>query len=341
MNTTFEEKTILITGATGLLGSHLVKRFLEFKNCRVIALGRNLTKLQDVFDGCEGVGKLTLMEGDVSEGVPALEYDIDYIFHAASPIAGETIRDYPVSVIRPNILGTINILEYLRHKKKMAGHEGCLVVFSSATVYSNTTDKDRCVSEEETSVADNLDAANAPYSESKRMLEVIARSYHKQYGLNVKIARFSYLYGYSKHAPNTAFYEFMNKTQRKENLLLNSNGAPRRDNIYVDDAIEGLLCLCEKGISGESYNISSNGDKGNFAAIDEIAQVIASSANKNIKGNDMTVLFREKNTGRKQGLMLNNNKLKALGWNIQNSLEEGIEKTLKKYLSSNPVPKNE
>lgn len=330
----FENKTILVTGASGLLGSHLVKRLLNAKDCKIIALGRNLTKLQDVFDGYKGLGKLILMEGDVSVKIPDLDYDIDYIFHTAGPIAGDIIRDYPVNVIKPNILGIINILEHLRQQKEKSCHECCLVVFSSATVYGDTISDDNCVAEDKTDVAYALTASNAPYSESKRMVEVIARSYHQQYGLNVKIARFSYLYGYSKYAPNTAFYEFIKKSLRGENLLLNSNSAPRRDNIYVDDAIDGLLCICEKGISGEPYNISSCGEKGNFAAIDEIAQTIAHFANRNIKDANVQMSFKLTMQERKNGLMLDNNKIKTLGWSVQNSLEEGIAKTFKEHMSS-------
>lgn len=327
----FEGKTILITGATGLLGTHLVKRFLSFKDCTIIALGRNAEKLEEVFKGYGGDGELILMKGDVADEMPSCEKDIDYIFHAASPIAGDIIRNYPVSVIKPNILGTINCLEYLRKQKENSGREGKMVVFSSATVYSNISQKDCLVSEEETSIADTLDAANAPYSESKRMAEVIARSYYKQYGVQVIIARFGYLYGYSKQAPNTAFYEFINKSKRGESLLLNSNGAPKRDNIYVDDAVEGLLCLIEKGNAGESYNISSGGDLGNFAAIDEIAAAIAMAANNDIKDVNITVSFREHSDERKPGIALNNSKLKALGWSVRNSLEEGVRKTLISY----------
>lgn len=330
---TFDGKTILITGATGLLGTHLIKRLLAYKDCTIVALGRNIEKLEEVFKGYQGEGNLVLMKGDVSDKFPVYEKSFDYIFHAASPIAGDIIRNYPVSVIKPNILGTINCLEYLKQKKEEQGQNCKMVVFSSATVYSNTTTKDCRVSEEETSVADTLDAANAPYSESKRMAEVIARAYAKQHDVKVFIARFSYLYGYSKQAPNTAFYEFINKSLHGEGLLLNSNGAPKRDNIYVDDAVNGLLCLVEKGIAGESYNISSGGDLNNFAAIDEIANAIANAANKNIAGSDISVSFREHSEGRKPGIVLDNEKLKALGWCVENSLEEGVNKTLIAYIA--------
>lgn len=327
----FENTTVLITGATGLLGTHLVKRLLNFKGCHIIALGRRKNKLEEIFEGFKGNGDLILMEGDVADKIPEIGRTIDIIFHAASPIAGDIIRKFPVSVIKPNIIGTINCLEYLRHEKSEKGNDCKMVVFSSATVYANLTDKDYNIKEEETTIADSLDAPNAPYSESKRMAEVIARSYAKQYGINVFIARFSYLYGYSKQAPNTAFYEFINKAIRGEELLLNSNIAPRRDNIYVDDAIDGLLFLCEKGKSGESYNVSSGGDMGNFAAIDEIANSISIVANSSI-GSNVTVSFREQGDKRKPGLILDNRKLKELGWNINHSLEEGIEKTFKAYI---------
>lgn len=329
----FKGKTILITGATGLIGTHLVKKLLAFKDCTIVALGRSIEKLEEVFKGYQGKGQLILMKGDVAEEMPIYEKDFDYIFHAASPIAGDIIRNYPVSVIKPNIVGTINCLDYLKKKKEENGQSGKMVVFSSATVYANTTQTDCCVEETETSIADTLDAANAPYSESKRMAEVIARAYAKQYNIQVFIARFSYLYGYSKQAPNTAFYEFINKSLRGEDLLLNSDGAPKRDNIYVDDAVNGLLCLVEKGVAGESYNISSGGDMGNFAAIDEIANAIACAANKSISGATVSVSFREQADGRKPGIALDNRKLKALGWEVENSLEEGVSKTLKSYIA--------
>ena len=191
---------------------------------------------------------------------------------------------------------------------------------------------DYTASEENTSVADTLDALNASYSESKRMCEVIAKSYSKEYGVEALIARFSYMYGYSKQMPNTAFYEFVKKSLRGEDVVLNNSGAPRRDNIHINDAVDGLLTLCAEGQPGESYNISSGGDKGNFAAIDEIANTIAKVAHSLISGNHVSVSCKAEPCERKPGLMLDNNKLKALGWEIKMSLEEGIRQTMEAYI---------
>lgn len=101
----------------------------------------------------------------------------------------------------------------------------------------------------------------------------------------------------------------------------------------MNDAVNGLLCLVEKGIAGESYNISSGGDLNNFAAIDEIADAIAKAANKSIAGSNISVSFREHSVGRKPGIVLDNGKLKALGWSVENSLEEGVNKTLISYIA--------
>lgn len=329
----FEDKTILITGATGLVGTHLVKRLLTCKGCTVIALGRNIHKLESVFHGYAGSGELILMEGDVAEGIPCHDMTIDYIFHAASPIDSETIRNKPLTVIRANVTGTLNCLEFLKTQKEEKKREGKMIVLTSSTVYGNITSMDKCVVENDTQITDYIESPNAPYSESKRMVEVIARAYSKQHGLSVYIARLSYVYGYSKEAPNTAFYEFVNKSLSGEDIVLNRSDAPKRDNIYVDDATEGILCMVEKGIPGEAYNISSGGDKGNYAAIDEIAQEIATASNR-LKKQNINIVFKEEHRCRKPGLMLDNNKVKGLGWSVRYSLTEGIEKTLESYIKA-------
>lgn len=186
--------------------------------------------------------------------------------------------------------------------------------------------------EENTSVADCIDAPNAPYSESKRMIEVVANAYHKQYQVDVLIARFSYVYGYSKNAAKTAFYEFINKALSGENIVMNKSGLSRRDNIYVEDAVGGLLHLCEQGVSGDVFNVSSNGDMGNYAAVDEMAQIIAINANKLRCDARVMVEFKKESHERKEGLRLSNEKIKSTGWAISTSIEEGIYKTMKAYL---------
>lgn len=321
----FSGKVVLITGATGLIGSHIAKKLLELNKITVIVIGRNKLKLENTFQEYVNSGKIVFVEHDVSLPLPLSLGCIDYIFHAASPISGEIIKTRPLDVINSNLNGTIHCLEYLKNQGS-----GKMIVFSSATVYS-VNDPSHVAVESATSIAECIDGSNAPYSESKRMIEVVANAYHKQYHIDTLIVRFSYVYGYSANPAKTAFFEFINKALKGENIEMNNSGLPRRDNIYVDDAVEGLLHLCSYGLSGETYNISSNGDLGNYAAMDEIAEFIALGVNK-VNGTNINVMYKTEDCVRKEGLRLDNTKAKSTGWMIKNSLENGIMQTLLKYM---------
>ena len=229
----FEGKTVLVTGATGLVGSHIVNEFMQMDNVHVIALSRSEEKLKKVFGKYLEDARFRIIAQNVSEKINSDIGPVDYLFHAASPMEGKIIANYPVDVVSPNLVGTINCLEYLREQKEVKGKSGRLILFSSVTVYGNNTNNDICVKESDTKVADFLDAVNAPYSQSKRMSEVIARAYGKQYGIDIVIARLSTVYGDTCIVPDTAFYEFINKALKRESIIVNSSSAPRRDNIYI------------------------------------------------------------------------------------------------------------
>lgn len=92
----------------------------------------------------------------------------------------------------------------------------------------------------------------------------------------------------------------------------------------------------EQQDSGECYNISSNGELGNYAAVDEIANMIADIVNQNSDEDDIRVIFQNVNDSkRRSGIRLNNNKLKKLGWSPKISIEEGIRRTLNDLEKSN------
>ena len=319
----FEGKTILVTGATGLIGYNLVCRLLREGVSKVYATGRSLNKLECTFETFKDAVALHLIVYDAAQSLPEEIKDVDYIFHAAGPMERDIVLNKPVDVILPNIIGTINCLEFLKKQESETGKKGRIVIFSSVTVYNNPTSEDFVVTENDTNYAISLDAPTACYSESKRMAEVIAKSYVKQYNIDAVIARFSTVYGPTKNIPNTAFYEFIKKSILGQDIIINNSTIPRRDNIFIDDAIEGLIVVAQCGVIGESYNISSNGELGNFAAIDEIAQVVAAVANtgSKVKHNEMKVTKRG-------GLKLDSNKLKELGWKCETSLEKGIIKTI-------------
>ena len=115
---------------------------------------------------------------------------------------------------------------------------------------------------------------------------------------------------------------------------IGNSDLPKRDNIYIDDAVNGLLLICTKGVRGEAYNISSNGDLDNFAAVDEIAEAVAKVANEE-HGKNAKVKYDNPSTKpRGAGVKLDNEKLRGLGFTLELSMEKGIRETIHRYTNA-------
>lgn len=326
----FAGKTILITGATGLIGSNLVDRFMSMGDTTVIALGRNEDKLKSGFADYLDNPRFICAIQDVCQ--PLCLPDsimVDYVFHTAGATTSNVINERPLEVIDANLIGTRNCLELLRAQKGK-GVSGRLILFSSVTVYGNSFDEDQEVSEEDTHFAPLLDNPYAVYAETKRMSEVLALACSRQYGVDVVMVRLSTVYGPARFYPDSAIYEFIQRALKGEDIILRNSALPRRDNIYIDDALNGLIAVCTKGKSGEVYHISSNGELGNFAAVNEIAEIIAETVNR-MYGKMVSVQYETRaNSQRKPGVILDNRKTMTLGWYIQTGLSQGIKKTVEK-----------
>ncbi len=328
----FTGKNVLVTGATGLIGSHLVRAVLKAGAAKVFAMSRSEDKLSRCFADLQKNKKFAYLAHDVCQVLPALPAYIDYIFHAAGPMERKAIANHPLSVIGPNIIGTRNCLNYLvAQNDERAGAVGRLILFSSVTVYGNNTLVDRIVAEDDTDITGKLSAFNAVYAESKRMSEVLAKAYITEHQADVVIARLSTVYGPAFFTPDTAFYEFIVHAAQDKDITLHTADAPQRDNIFVDDAVNGLMTIALRGECGEAYNISSNGEKGNFASISEIAELAIREADDVFvrKGCAKVIYDQQTNVARRPGLKMDHTRLQSLGWSLQTSLSEGIRATLK------------
>ena len=332
----FSGKTILVTGATGLIGSNLIDTLMKIEGVKVIALSLTEEKLKRSFKKYIGNENFRYIARDISLGLEDIEETIDICFHAAGSTEGSKVSNYPVDIIMPNLIGIKNCCDFMVSQYKNKKIKGRLILFSSATIYANNTNEDLVVKEEDTNYTEALNGNNASYSQSKRMVEVIAQAYKKQFDIDFVTARFSYVYGSTVSIPNTAFFEFIKKSIRREDIVINKANTPRRDNIYVDDVVKALLIISEKGISGETYNVSSNQEKGNYLAIDEIASIIAEVSNdyysKMENFRNISAILNETTSKRNPGLILDNGKLKELGWNVETDFREGIRKTIENII---------
>lgn len=330
---------VVVTGATGLIGSEIVQRYMEMQDVNVVAFGHSKNKLEEIFAKYLGKNNFQIVSFDFSYDFDFLSLanskfnePMDLVFHAASPMSPSAISERPVDIIKPNVSATLNIFDAICEQKKNTGVSAKIVVFSSVTVYGYSVGREKSFSENETAQADVLDNWRNPYSENKRMTEVIAHSYIRQHGVDAIIVRPSTVYGYSHFMPDTALYSFIKNVLQNEDIILNSSGLAKRDNIYLSDAVDAMIKVTRDGVCGEAYNISSNGDLGNYMAVDEIAETISKIANDKFHKR-INVLYKEKKlvSARPFGIKLDNSKLKKLGWEPQFSFENGIEEALRKY----------
>lgn len=318
---------ILVTGATGLIGYHLVNYLIKADTTTVYAAGRDLSRLKYTF--AEILNRPNLCLCEYSKTLSHLDNigHIDYIYHLAGPTSPDDIKNRPVDVIQPNVIGLNAILDYAAREKRN-GYNCRVIVSSSVTIYPNNTNDDIVVSEEDSYCNSKAGDTALCYSESKRFAEMIVHSYQKQYGVDAIIVRIGYVYGYTKNIPHTTLYDFMNSAIRGEKIEIWNASLPRRDNIYIDDVIRGLIKAAMYAQSGEVINISSNGEKGNFASLDEMASIIYEAVYAD-KNEIATKLIIPEILKRKPGVCADNSKLQQYGWVLEYSLEDGIKKMIR------------
>ena len=114
----FKNKTVLVTGCSGFIGSNLIYKLMSIKNIKIIALGRNEKKIKNCFSIFLKKKKFKYIIHDISLPINFIKERIDYIFHCASPQERFKILNYPVDVIQPNLFGVINCMNFLKYQKK-------------------------------------------------------------------------------------------------------------------------------------------------------------------------------------------------------------------------------
>lgn len=313
--------TILVTGATGMIGSAIIDALLnanhEFgKNIKILALGRNLEKMENRFS-YDKSSFLSFVKQDIMTPL-TVEANIDYIIHTASNADPRNYALFPAETLLGNVYGTRNMLEYCRVNKKTR-----LLVTSTFEVYGKKTGVDEY--RENDSGEIDLNQIRSCYPESKRTAEILMRCYKKEYDVNIVIARLCSIYGPTMSKNDSkAHAQFIRNGIAKENIVLKSEGLQRRTYCYLMDAVSGILTVLFYGQNGEAYNISN---EKSVASIAELAELVAK-----ICGTEVIKLppdsIEQQGFSRPQNCILINDKLLGLGWTSNYSLEEGLRKTI-------------
>ena len=323
-------KTVLITGATGMMGSCIIdvimkKNETDNLGCKISAVGRSEEKAAQRFgsymeDPCFGFIKhdINTPYTDDVIGTP------DYILHLASNTHPVAYATDPIGTVTSNILGLYYLLEYA------AAHNTGRVLFASSNeIYGENRGDTELFSEDYCGYID-CNTLRAGYPESKRCSEALCQAYIRQKEMDVVIARPTRSYGPTMLESDTkAISQFIKKAINGEDIVLKSEGSQFYSYTYVTDAVSGLLTVLLKGETGEAYNIA---DEASDITLKDLAGLIAGCAGKQVVF-DIPDAVESAGYSKATKARLDGSKLGALGWKAQYDIKTGIERTIEIFRS--------
>ncbi len=325
-----EGKTILLTGAYGMIASYIVYFLLFLQNyksidVRLVSVVRSKKKFYVRFHDVDGINEADVVESDLS-GPLNICGRVDYIIHAASLASPQYYNVCPVDVLSPNTLGSYYLLQLAREKEC----EGFLL-FSSCDIYGAPIGVGQYINEDSFGIMDTLDIHNC-YSESKRMAETMCKAFQVQYGVPVKIARIAHTYAPTMDIQKDprVFASFVKNIVNGEDIVMKSDGSGKRSFCYITDAVAGYFTILFNGENGEAYNVCNTEQ---FVSISELAETLVSM----FPERKLRVIRKERDKSEnytENSLLVgcekvhNNEKLKKLGWEPKVRIVEGFKRVV-------------
>ncbi|MEE1198270.1 MAG: NAD-dependent epimerase/dehydratase family protein [Acutalibacteraceae bacterium] len=310
--------TVLVTGASGFIGTYIVCALLK-RNISVLALVQSKSYAEQKLADYLGYN-LKIIEHDVCD---KFESDLaaDYIIHCASYAAPREYSLYPVETMQINVCGTLNMLDYARRVGAKS-----FVYVSTIEIYGKTVGIDQ-IDENTYGEIDALHPRSC-YPLSKKASETLCIAYAEEYGLDVKIARLSYIFGPGMSANDSKIVSvFPQCIADNKDIVLKSKGEQLRSYTYVSDAIKGIFTVLISGENKNAYNIASSLCVTSIVGIAETLVELYMDKHLNVK-------FELPDEGEKRAFSLIENavmsgkKLESLGWRPTVDLKEGLKRTV-------------
>lgn len=307
-------KKIFVTGATGLIGSMLL-RTLHVANLQyglelnLIGQIRSREKAEKVLGGIK------------IDYVYSYDTDCDFIVHTVSPTTSKFFIEHPVETIKASVENTMAVLETARKCK------ASLVYLSSMEEYGVPYTPGEVMTEDKVGIIDHLNIRSS-YSESKRLCECLCASYASEYAVDVKIARLAQVVGAGVPlTDNRMPIQFARAVVENKDIVLHTEGKSVSNFVYLTDAITGILTILQRGIAGQAYNICNDKET---RSVREIAELVCHE----VAGGKISVRIEKKeNMGYapEAKMYLNSSKLGTLGWNAKVNMQEAYQR-LAEYL---------
>jgi len=319
VGTEWEDKNVLVTGATGFVGYWLTRALVD-KGANVVALTYG-DVAKSVLGTTGLLSKLKAVQCDIRdfESVKKVFADngIDSCFHLAAQAIVGIANQSPVQTLEINIMGTWNILEAVRTSEGIER----VAIASTDKVYGEPVKLP--ITE------DHPLLALYPYDASKACADILSRTFAKMYGLPIGVTRCCNIYGggdlnFSRIIPDTIRAAIENRSP-----IIRSDGTPVRDYIHVDDAVSAYLALAEnlhrQEIKGEAFNFGSNSPITVLDLVKKIIELSGKSLQPDVQG-------KGKTKGEIQKQYLASEKArKLLGWTPKVGLDEGLKRTIEWY----------
>lgn len=305
-------KTILISGGTGFIGTFLcnVIRYRNKKynqNIRIISLSLSAYADDDT---------VTYLQKDICSPV-AIEGDVDYIIHMASNTHPEQYKTDPVGTITGNVFGAYNLLMLAKEKRSKK-----FLLASSCEIYGEGSDKPM---DELFCGYINSNTARAGYNEAKRVSESLCQSFAQQYGIESCVFRLARVFGADRTKKDTkAMAQFINNSISNKDIILKSEGLQKYSYVYIADAVSGIIKVLLDGKAGEAYNISADYDG---LTLRQYAEYIASLSGTKV----VCEIANNPNASQSQNALLDNSKIKQLGFVPLYTVKDGIKRSLMIY----------
>ena len=324
-------KTILITGGAGFIGSHLVRRMVNrypdshFVNLDVLTYAGNTEKLKDI----ENITNYHFHRGNISDAKYLKKLFTNFKFDGVIHLAAESHVDQsimkPFDFAQTNIMGTLTLLETARRAWKGNYENKLFYHVSTDEVYGSLGEKGKF---SETTSYD----PRSPYSASKAAADHFVRSYFHTYGLPVILSNCSNNYGPDQY-PEKLIPLIIQNIFEEKSLPVYGNGKNIRDWIYVEDHVEAIDLIFNKGKVGATYNIGGNNEILNIEIVNQLIALVDSQLGKPEGYSQKYITYVKDRLGHDYRYAIDSTKIeKELGWTPKTPFKKGLEKTVISYL---------